>query len=66
MGWGWGFFKTFLEGSVDYAIYRDYIMIQSFFIYCSLACLPNSVQRSFTVRIMWCAILGAWDSLGTA
>ena len=33
----WGFFKTFLEGSVDLIIYRDYIVNRRFFIYCSLA-----------------------------
>ena len=30
--------KSFLEGSVDRAIYRDYIVNQRFFIYCSLVC----------------------------
>ena len=33
----WGFFETFLEGSVDHIIYRDYIVNRRFFIYCSLA-----------------------------
>ena len=28
--WG-GFFKTFLEGSVDHVIYRDYIVNRHFF-----------------------------------
>ena len=32
-----GFFRTFLEGSVDRVIYRDYIVNGRFFIYCSLA-----------------------------
>ena len=32
------FFETFLEGSVDLIIYRDYIVNRRFFIYCSLAC----------------------------
>ena len=32
-----GFFETFLEGSVDLIIYRDYIVNRRFFIYCSLA-----------------------------
>ena len=32
-----GFFRTFLEGSVDRVIYRDYIVNRHFFIYCSLA-----------------------------
>ena len=33
-----GFFKSFLEGSVDHIIYRGYIVNRRFFIYCSLAC----------------------------
>ena len=34
----WGdFFKTFLEGSVEHIIYRDYVVNRRFFIYCSLA-----------------------------
>ena len=38
-GWGWGgvFFTTFLEGSVDHVIYKDYIVNWHFFIYCNLA-----------------------------
>ena len=32
-----GFFETFLEGSVDHVIYRDYMVSRCFFIYCSLA-----------------------------
>ena len=32
-----GFLKTFLEGSVDRVIYRDYKVNRRFFIYCSLA-----------------------------
>ena len=32
-----GFLKTFLEGSVDNVIYRNYIVNRRFFIYCSLA-----------------------------
>ena len=38
--WGGGFFKTFLEGSVDHIIYRDYTVNRCFFIYCSLASTP--------------------------
>ena len=30
-----GFLETFLEGSVDRVIYRDYIVNPRFFIYCS-------------------------------
>ena len=41
----WNFFldflKTFLEGSVDLIIYRDYIVNRRFFIYCSLAFGPT-------------------------
>ena len=40
-----GFFETFLQGSVDHIIYRDYIVNRRFFIYCSLAC---------GVVWMWC------------
>ena len=29
-----GFFKTFLEGSVEHVIYRDYIMNRRFFFHC--------------------------------
>ena len=32
-----GFFKTFLEGSADHIIYRDYIVNDRFFTDCSLA-----------------------------
>ena len=32
-----GFFLTFLEGSVDHIIYRDYKVNRRFFIYSSLA-----------------------------
>ena len=35
--WG-GFFKTFLEGSVDHNIYRNYIVNRRSFIYGSLTC----------------------------
>ena len=37
MGVG-GFFKTFLEGSVDHIIYRNYIVNRSSIIYCSVTC----------------------------
>ena len=37
--WGGGFFKTFLEGSVDHVIYRDYVVNRRSFIYCNLATL---------------------------
>ena len=33
-----GVVETFLEGSVDRVIYRDYIVNRRFVIYCSLAC----------------------------
>ena len=37
--WNFGeiFLKTFLEGSVDRVIARDYVVNRRFFIYCSLA-----------------------------
>ena len=35
--WGGGFFKTFLERSVDHIIYRDYGVNRRSLIYCSLA-----------------------------
>ena len=35
--WGGGFFETFLEGSVDHILYRDYIVNRRSFIYWSLA-----------------------------
>ena len=38
LGRGRGIFETFLEGSVEHIIYRDYIVNRRFFIYCSLAC----------------------------
>ena len=31
---GGGFFETFLEGSVEHVIYRDYIMNRRFFFHC--------------------------------
>ena len=37
-----GFFETFLEGSVDRVIYRDYIVNWRFFIYCSLTTSRNA------------------------
>ena len=37
----WWFFETFLEGSVDHIIYRDYIVNRRSFIYCSLATLTD-------------------------
>ena len=41
----WGIFlKTFLEGSVDHIIYRDYIVNRRFFIYCSLATVRSCVR----------------------
>ena len=33
-----GFFETFLEGSVDHIVYKDYIVNRRFFIYCGQAC----------------------------
>ena len=39
-----GFFKTFLEGSVDQVIYRDYVVNRRSFIDCSLASGPGFDQ----------------------
>ena len=51
------FLKTFLEGSVDRVIYRDYIVNRRFFIYCSLALLGQSdhtfSQYMHTSLITW-------------
>ena len=41
-----GFLKTFLEGSVDRVIYRDYIVNRRFFIYCSLASTPRGKEKT--------------------
>ena len=38
MGFCGDILKTLIEGSVDYVIYRDYIVKQRFFSYCSPAC----------------------------
>ena len=43
-------FKTFLEGSVDHVIYRDYIVNRCFFIYCSLACSVKPRRPPFWRR----------------
>ena len=54
-----GFFKTFLEGSVDLIIYRDYIVNRRFFIYCSLAwtvkwmCCECVIQRYKLHHLVW-------------
>ena len=50
---GGGFFETFLEGSVDHIIYRDYILNRRFFIYCSLA--YTSVQGTLPVIYIFLA-----------
>ena len=43
----WGFFETFLEGSVDHIIYRNYILNRRFFFtYCCLACKPRKAQTA--------------------
>ena len=41
----WGFFETFLEGSVDHVIYRNYTVNRRFFVYCSLACSVTALLR---------------------
>ena len=45
---GGGLFKTFLEGSVDRVIYRDYIVNRRSFIYWSLACSTVQPQERRT------------------
>ena len=48
MEWGGGgFFETFLEGSVDHVIYKDYIVNWRSFIYCSLATVKSLMLTSF-------------------
>ena len=42
------FFETFIEGSVDRVMYRDYTVNRRFFIYCSLACSRCSLFSFFT------------------
>ena len=50
--WGGGvFFKTFLEGSVDRVIYRDYIVNRRFFIYCNLAFEPRRPGHSHVILV---------------
>ena len=43
-----GFFETFLEGSVDRVICRDYIVNRRFFTYCGLAA-EGRLQRDHRV-----------------
>ena len=38
--------QTFLEGSVDRAIYKDYIVNRRFFTYCSLACVTDGMAAT--------------------
>ena len=41
-----GLFKTFLEGSLDHIIYRDYMIVnRRSVIYCSLACVRAVAKR---------------------
>ena len=52
-----GVFETFLEGSVDHIIYRDYIVNQRFFIYCSLATvLPPGHTEELTLDWQCCPL----------
>ena len=44
---GGGFLKTFLEGSVDHIIYRDYTVNRRSFIYCTLATKPQPTDQGF-------------------
>ena len=43
-----GFLKTFLEGSIDHIIYRDYIVNGRFLIYCSLVTVSTTSSRGTT------------------
>ena len=54
----WGFFKTFLEGSVDRVIYRDNIVNRRFFIYCSLAGGDVVRGQAYT----WLAGVWSWNT----
>ena len=72
--WGGGgdFFETFLEGSVDHIIYRDFIANRRSFMYCSLACtvarrrkdwargLPERRGKSEAFKWQW-----IWSSVVT-
>ena len=68
------FFKTFLEGSVDRIIYRDYKVNRRFFIYCSLATAPHKIEpvlyfpsttRPWRLTCRWwgCYSLYLWHEL---
>ena len=55
LSWNFGgfFLKTFLEGSVDHIIYRDYVANRRSLIYCSLARRrPTSRRRLRSLRIL--------------
>ena len=54
--WG-GFFKTFLEGSVDRVIYRDYIVNRRFFTYCRLACALQDYYCLSNTQRKWVVLL---------
>ena len=59
-GWGWRVKKkTFLVGSVDHIICRDYIVNRSSFIYCSLATKYSAGQQAYVGETSegesWCA-----------
>ena len=48
-----GFFRTFLEGSVDHIIYGDYIMNRRFFFFfwcCSLACETSKAVSTLIIH----------------
>ena len=48
-----GFLETFLEGSVDHNIYRDYTVNRRSFIDCSLACPRLSLYSRFGGLSSW-------------
>ena len=52
-------FETFLEGSVDYIIYRNYVVNQSLFVSCSLACSRSDNFFSH----FFCLFVCLWSSV---
>ena len=51
MVFGGDVFETFLEGSVDYVIYRVYVVNQCFFIYCGLQICSG--KKGGNVKVLW-------------
>ena len=57
LSWNWGvggiFLKTFLEGSVNHIIFRDYIANRRAFIHCSLASITTGSQQRTGKLAAW-------------